>query len=113
MKQINFPGCSVVTGTAIADALTKYLPELGRTGSSRAVHIPVQGPDGSVSLQSFVLTPATSLGVSDSSDLAEGVEDALFPVPDFPPAARVARSVPSEAAERRARVLERALTWIE
>lgn len=113
MKRISFPGGSIVTGSAVADALLNYLPTLTRAGESRAVRIPVREPDGTVSEHSLTLTPSTVLDVAECKGTSQLEEAELFPVPYLPSVGRVARSESSEVGENRARALDRAITDFE
>lgn len=113
MKRISFPGGSIVTGSAVANELLKYLPVLTRAGESRAVRIPVREPDGTVSEHSLTLTPSTMLDVADCEGMSQLDEAELFPVPHLPAVGRVARSESSEVGETRARALDRAITDFE
>ena len=89
MKQVNYDGHTLTTGTAVAEALADYSMRVARMDTSVTVHIPALESDGTVGTHTLLLTTATSLEVlrsEDEGDDAEGSgdEEARFPVPRFP-----------------------------
>ncbi|WP_394769338.1 hypothetical protein [Lacisediminihabitans sp.] len=104
MKRITYAGGSIVTGNAVAAALLDYATQIASNANSSTVDIPVLEDDGTTSIHTLLVGPATQLDVSDVSD-AEGVsaEDEVeeFPIPDLP-IIGMAALTPSPADESQA-----------
>jgi hypothetical protein len=102
MKQVNYDGHSLVTGSAVADALVAYAANVARMDTSTTVEIPVLEDGGQVGTHTLLLNTATSLEVRPADDSAPG-EDAdadaeaeRFPVPKFTPVGGKAIPIPPE-----------------
>lgn len=75
MDRIHYAGDSVVTGSAIAEALLEYAEALAKQNTSATVDIPAVLDDGSVGRSKFLIGPASQL-VSDSlPDAGEEIVD--------------------------------------
>jgi hypothetical protein len=61
MDRIHYAGNSVVTGTAIAEALLEYARTLAAADESATVDVPSLLPDGSVVRSMFLVGPASQL----------------------------------------------------
>lgn len=75
---------TLVTGSAVADALLEYAQIVIRNGTSSTVTIPILATNGVVEHRSILIGPATQIETQD----ADGVTDDelnRFPVPAFTP----------------------------
>ena len=84
MKQLNYDGQSLVTGTAAADAIMEYAEAVARMTASKSVEVAVLEASGKIVQHSLLLTTGTALDTFDL-DTTEPDEDERFPVPDLPP----------------------------
>jgi hypothetical protein len=76
MDRIHYAGNSVLTGTAIAQALLEYAKALGMRNEAATVEIPVRHPDGRVGRAEFLIGPASQLVTEDEpSDLEELIDE--------------------------------------
>jgi len=83
MKRINYDGQSLVSGSAVAEALLTFAETVARRGASATATIPVLEDNGSVLNHSLLLTAATALETFDI-DGGDDNEAERFPVPKFP-----------------------------
>ncbi len=90
MKRITFPGGSIVTGSAVADALLTYVTELAHDANSVSVEIPVLEANGAISTHTLLIGPASQLDIADVNGLPTDEEIEKFPVPSFPQVGMVA-----------------------
>lgn len=84
MKQLRIGQDTLVTGSAVADALLEYAQIVIRNGTSATVTIPILATNGMVDQRSILIGPATQLETQD----VDGVTDDelnRFPVPKFTP----------------------------
>lgn len=98
MKRITFPGGSIVTGAAVADAILAYVTEMAHNANSVTLDVPVLEPNGKVSTHTLLVGPASQLDVADVDGMAAEEEAERFPAPEFPPPGMVA-VVPSEQVQ--------------
>ena len=99
MKRVTHAGGSIVTGSAVADALLEYATQMERWAKSVTVDIPVLEDDGEITVHTILLGSVSALVTSEADDLADGSEDELFPMPDFPVLSTVAVPVPHAVAQ--------------
>ena len=82
MKRLNYDGQSLVTGTAVAQAIIEYAGNVARMGTSMTVEIPVLEANGTIGRHALLLNQATALETFDvDGDLED--ESNRFPVPEF------------------------------
>ena len=67
MDRIHYAGNSVLTGSAIAEALLEYAEALAKAGTSATVDIPTREEDGSLGRSKLLIGPASQL-ISDEED---------------------------------------------
>jgi hypothetical protein len=100
MKQVNYDGHSLVTGSAVADALVTYAANVARMDTSTTVEIPVLEEGGQVGTHTLLLNTATALEVRPADDSAPAedteAEAERFPVPKFTPVGGKAIPIPPE-----------------
>jgi hypothetical protein len=96
MKQVNYDGHSLVTGSAVADALVTYAANVARMDTSTTVEIPVLEEGGQVGTHTLLLTTATALEVRPADDTDAEAEAERFPVPKFTPVGGKAIPIPPE-----------------
>jgi hypothetical protein len=78
MDRIHYAGDSVLTGTAIAEALLEYAEALAKVDASATVDIPTRLEDGSAGRTKFLIGPASQLASDmEPSDYEEIVDDEL------------------------------------
>ncbi|NQX29089.1 hypothetical protein HQQ81_17220 [Microbacteriaceae bacterium VKM Ac-2854] len=82
MKIVRYAGDSLLTGSAVAEALIAHTVDVGNAKTVVAVDIPVLDPHDVISLHTIVLGPNTLLHVHAAPD--EPDEESRFPVPPFP-----------------------------
>lgn len=76
MDRIHYAGNSVLTGTAIAQAMLEYAKALGMRDEAATVEIPVRHPDGRVGRAEFLIGPASQLVTEDEpSDFDELIDE--------------------------------------
>lgn len=85
MKRINYIGGSVITSDAIAASLLDYSSRAGNADMSVTLEFTALEESGETSIHTLLLHPPIQFDVLDSDPLADGDEDARFPLPDFPP----------------------------
>lgn len=114
MKRITYAGGSLITGSAVTEALLTFATGVAGDAGSVAVEIPVLESDGTTTTHTLLLGPGTQLDVSDADPLsAEDEEARLFPVPDLPQIGIVAVSRPALQAEKDAAAFNREVANIE
>ena|GEM_PF-5142828 len=117
MKRVTHAGGSIVTGSAVADALLDYATQMERWAKSVAVDIPVLEDDGEVTVHTILLGSASALVTSEIDGPADvsvdGTEEERFPVPEFPALATVAVPVPQAEAETSTEELSDVIAAIE
>jgi hypothetical protein len=113
MKRISYAGGSIITGSAVAEALLEFATNVASDANSVAVDIPVLEADGETSTHTILLGPATQFDVSDVDLLSAEEEARLFPVPDLPANGIVAVAKPSAQAAEDADAFNRAVAHIE
>jgi hypothetical protein len=99
MKQVHYDGHTLVTGSAVADALVSYAANVARMTTSTVVEIPVLEEDGEVGSHTLLLNTGTALEVRRAEggpvDDAEAAAEAeRFPVPKFTPVGGRAVAIP-------------------
>lgn len=99
MKKVTHAGGSIVTGSAVADALLDYATQMERWAKSVTVDIPVLEDSGEITVHTILLGSASALVTSEADDLVDAHEDDLFPMPDFPVLSTVAVPVPHSVVE--------------
>lgn len=78
MERIHYVDGSVLTGSAIAQALLGLAGALARKGSSATVNIPTRLDDGTIGNATFLLGPASQMvAASEPSPFPEIVDDDL------------------------------------
>jgi hypothetical protein len=82
MKIVRYAGDSLLTGSAVAEALIAHTVDVGNAKTVVAVDIPVLDFDGMIRLHTIVLGPNTTLHVYPATEADE--EEKRFPVPPFP-----------------------------
>lgn len=113
MKRISYAGGSIITGSAVAEALLEFATNVASDANSVAVDIPVLEPDGETTTHTILLGPSTQFDVSEVDLLSAEEEARLFPVPDLPTNGIVAAAAPSAQAEEDAEAFNRAVAHIE
>lgn len=103
MKRINYAGDSLVTSSAVADALLEFATHVG---SSVTVQIPVLEESGKIAPHTLLIGPASQLDVFDVDGLSAEKEAELFTVPDFPPVGGKAIPQPADTADELAASIE-------
>ncbi|MBM7502717.1 hypothetical protein ACFPER_04495 [Agromyces aurantiacus] len=61
MHRIHYAGDSVLTGSAIAQALLDYAEVLAKSATAATIEIPVREPDGSTGSSTLLVGPASQL----------------------------------------------------
>jgi hypothetical protein len=116
MKRITYAGGSIVTGSAVAAALLDYATQIASNANSSTVDIPVLEDDGTTSIHTLLVGPATQLDVSDAEAIPTQDEDKEFPVPELPVigmAAVTPSPVDESQAESDAQHFDRAVDELE
>ncbi|TFB49879.1 hypothetical protein [Cryobacterium tagatosivorans] len=113
MKRITYAGGSIVTGSAVTDALLEFATNVASDSSSVAVDVPVLEEDGTTTIHTLLLGPGMQFDVSDVELLSADEEERLFPVPDLPQIGIVAVSRPSVQADKDAAAFNREVANIE
>ena len=90
MKRVTHAGGSIVTGSAVADALLDYATQIDRWAKSVAVEIPVLEDDGTVNVHTILLGSASVLVTSEIDGPVDVAEEGRFPMPVFPALGAVA-----------------------
>jgi hypothetical protein len=85
MKRINYDGVTLVTGSAVADALVEYAATVARMNTAASVEVPVLEDNGTIGMHTLLLSGGNSLEVLDIDGSALELEDERFPIPDFTP----------------------------
>ncbi|MET0673209.1 MAG: hypothetical protein ABWY37_06930 [Microbacterium pygmaeum] len=67
MDRIHYAGHSVLTGTAIAEALLDYAQALAEAGGSSTVQLPILNEDGSRGRSEVLVGPSSQL-ISDAEE---------------------------------------------
>ena len=76
MEKIHYAGETLITGTAIAQALLTYASALASASDSDTVYIPVYDENGQVRNAEFLVGPASQLvAVEIDSEFEELVDD--------------------------------------
>jgi hypothetical protein len=106
MKQVNYDGHSLVTGSAVADALVSYAANVARMTTSTVVEIPVLEEGGEVGSHTLLLNSGTALEIVQADDgptsddgaaAADAAREAeRFPVPKFQSVGGKAVAIPPE-----------------
>lgn len=105
MKRMTFAGGSIITGGAVADSLLDYATKLSGSDASVSVDVPVLATDGSTSIHTLLIGPASQFDVEDvvpsveMASLSAEEELVLFPVPALPSVGDVATTEVSPAEE--------------
>jgi len=68
VKYIHYDGNSILTGDLIADAVADYAAVLGANGRTDTVAVPSVAEDGSVTLTTVLVGPASELSISVAPD---------------------------------------------
>lgn len=113
MKQISYAGTSIITGSAVADALVEYATSVASTSMTVAIDIPVLEPNGSAKTHTIMVGPGTQFGVTDVDGLPPDTEDELFPVPQLPSVGHVASNESSPGAAIDAERFNQAVSDVE
>ena len=114
MKRISYAGGSIITGSAVAEALLEFATNVASDANSVAVDIPVLESDGETTTHTILLGPSTQFDVSDVDLLSAEEEVRLFPVPELPTNGVVAAAAePSAEADEDADAFNRAVAHIE
>jgi len=113
MKRISYAGGSIVTGSAVTEALLDFATHIASDATSVAVDIPVLEADGTTTTHTILLGPSTQFDVSDVDLLSAEEEARLFPVPDLPSNGIVAVEEPSPEADEAADEFNQAVAHIE
>lgn len=113
MKRISYAGGSIITGSAVAEALLEFTTKVASDATSVAVDIPVLESDGETTTHTILLGPSTQFDVSDVDLLSAEEEARLFPVPELPTNGVVAAAKPSAQADEDADAFNRAVAHIE
>lgn len=94
MKIVRYAGDSLLTGSAVAEALIEHTVDVAHAKVFVAVDIPVLDPDGIIRVHTLVIGPNTMLHVFPAEDALD--EDERFPVPPFPSVHARAVSSPAD-----------------
>lgn len=113
MKRITYGGGSIITGSAVTEALLEYATNIASDAGSVAVDVPVLESDGKTTTHTLLLGPGMQFDVSDVEHLSAEEEARLFPVPDLPAIGVVAVDEPSAHAEKDADAFNRAVAYID
>ena len=84
MKQLSIGHDTLVTGSAVADALLGYAQIVIRNGTSSTVTIPTLAANGIIEERSILIGPATQIETKDVDGVTDD-EESRFPVPAFTP----------------------------
>jgi hypothetical protein len=84
MQRIMYDGTSLVTSELVAAAVMSFATDVVRLGTSAAVEVPVLESNGTVLTHTILLGPATQLEVVDIDGEASAIDEAEFPMPEFP-----------------------------
>ena len=101
MKRIKYAGGSFVTGDVVAKSLLAYAKKLTGNRPSISVDVPVLAADGSLSIHTLLIGPASQFDVEDADSekfaaVSEEDEHVMFPKPELPAIGVVE---PAESAE--------------
>jgi len=109
MKSITFASGTIVTGSAVAEALVDYVSGMSGFATSASVEIPVREEDGTVAVHTIVLGSAVQFDIADiDGGESGGDEEARFPVPEMPDVNMVA-VIPSDGIDLDADNFNRAI----
>jgi len=70
MKRLYHPGGSIVTGTALADAVMRYAEALVNRGGTDVVDIPMIAEDGSLGRAQFLIGASSQLVTVTTAEVA-------------------------------------------
>lgn len=118
MKRMKFAGGSIITGGVVADSLLEYATKLSGSLASVSVEIPVLETDGSTSMHTLLIGPASQFDVEDVApseavvSLSGEDELSMFPAPALPAIGDVATAEPSAGAEEDAERFNQAVADI-
>lgn len=76
MDRVSYVGESLLTGTAIAQALLDYAQALAEVGSSGTVEIPVLDANGNAASARLLVGPASQLVITTIDTALAEIEDA-------------------------------------
>ena len=113
MKKVTHAGGSIVTGTAVADALLEYATQMGRWAKRVSIDIPVLEDDGTVAVHTILFGSASALVSSEVDGPADAAEENRFPMPEFPTLGAVAVSVPQAEVDASTEELADVMASIE
>lgn len=113
MKKVTHAGGSIVTGSAVADALLEYATQMGRWTKRVAIDIPVLEDDGTVAVHTILLGSASALVTSEIDGPVDAVEEERFPMPEFPTLGAVAVPVPQAEVDASTEELADVMASIE
>ena len=99
MERLNYAGESILTGSAIAEAVLDYAEALAKSEGSATIEIPTREPDGTIGVARLLIGPASQLiTVEERSGLPEVEDDEL--VEDFKAKTRALGPSRAEANEQ-------------
>lgn len=78
MKYIHYDGSLIMTGDRIADAVADYAAVLGANGRTDTVAVPSVALDGTLTLTTVLVGPASELVVGEAPDDELEPEDPAF-----------------------------------
>lgn len=84
MKEVILATDTLITGSAVADALLDYAEVVIRNATSVSVTIPILAGNGTTEQRTILLGPATQIETRDVDGVTENELD-RFPVPAFTP----------------------------
>ena len=109
MKSITFASGTIVTGSAVAEALVDYVSGMTGSTTSASVEIPVREEDGTVAVHTIVLGSAVQFDIADVDDGGSEADEAeRFPVPEMPDVTMVA-VIPTDEVDHEADNFNRAM----
>jgi hypothetical protein len=109
MKSITFASGTIVTGSAVAEALVDYVAGMSASGASTSIEIPVLEANGTVAVHTIVLGAAVQFDIADIDGVvSEADEEARFPVPEMPDVNMVA-VIPTDENDADAENFNRAI----
>jgi hypothetical protein len=85
MKRVTYNGQSLITGTAVSQAVVHYVTNVAVPAAAIAVEIPVLEQNNTVLRHTLILSAATQLVVTDVDGVTGDEETRRFPVPLLPP----------------------------
>jgi len=113
MKSITFASGTIVTGSAVAEAIVEFVSRLSGSVTSTSIDIPVQEANGTVAVHTIVLGSAVQFDISDIDGVvSEEDEEARFPVPEMPDVNMVA-VIPTSDTDLEADNFNRAVADID